>query len=151
MCIRDRYRSSSYTPIQLYVVAEDKYEADNFYIQYGNWVKKSELEDLGTDDNGDPFIQPTERKYFLTSLYANMQKSQMDDDVFLRKADNNRKVNAGPETWQIFIYGLITGFVVFIMWIFTPLGIMFIAGTLILFLNSIVLARILLAENVYFF
>ena len=131
-----------YTPIQLYVIADAKYEADEFYVQYGNWVKKSQIEDLGEDENGKPFISPSGKKYFLTSLSANMQKSQMDDDVVLKKADDNKKVSAGPETWQMFLYGLIIGVILFVVWIFTPLGIMFIAGSLILFLSRNKVARI---------
>lgn len=126
----------SYTPIYLYVISDGKYEADNFYIQYGNWVKKKQIEDLGDDENGNPYIQPEKRKYYLTYLSASLQKSQMDDDIFLKKADNNKKVNAGPENWQIFIYGLLIGFVLFLTWVFTPLGIMFIAGSLILFFSK---------------
>jgi hypothetical protein len=66
----------------------------------------------------------------------------MDDDIFLEKANNNKKVNAGPEAWQIFLYGLIIGFFVFLSWIFTPIGIMFIAGSLILTFSSNKNARI---------
>jgi hypothetical protein len=130
------YRYGNYVPIQLYVIAEDKYEADNFYTQYGNWVKKDQIEKLGEDENGEPLIQPEKSKYFLTSMQASYMKSQMDDDVFLRKADDNRKVNAGPETWQLFVYGLLIGLLIFTAWAFLPLGIMFIAGTLILFLSK---------------
>lgn len=137
-----RYRYSNYIPIQLYVIADSKYEADEFYIQYGNWVKKSQIEELGDDENGKPFLQPKSKKYFLTSLSASMQKSQMDDDVYLKKAKDNQKVNAEPETWQIFVYGLIIGLILFTVWIFTPLGIMFIAGSLILFLSSNKIARV---------
>jgi len=136
------YRYGDYIPIDLYVIANEKYEADNFQIKYGNWVEKEQIQDLGDDENGNSFIQPNNEKYYLTHLYADMQKSQMNDDVFLRKADDNKKVNTGPELWQIFIYSLLIGVALIIVWIFTPLGIMFIAGALILFLSSNKIARI---------
>ncbi len=137
----NNYRYSSYVPINLYVIADGKYEADGFYTQYGNWVKKTDIEKLGSDDKGTPYIQPKNNKYFLTSLSANYQKSQMDDDLILTKSDNNQKVNAGPETWQLFLYGLLLGLILFVVWMFTPLGIFFIIGTLILFFASNKVAR----------
>lgn len=139
----NEYSINNYIPIQIYVLASDKYQANgNFYVQYGNWVKKKEIEKLGDDDNGKPFLQPKNNKYYLTSLSANLQKSQMDDDLILKKADDNKKVNAGPETWQLFVYGLLIGILLFVVWIFTPLGIMFIAGALILFLSGNRVARV---------
>jgi hypothetical protein len=134
--IDSQYRSyrSTYIPIRLYVIADGKYQADYFNADYANWVSKKDIEDLGYDDSGDPYIQPKEGKYFITSLYSSMQKGQMDEDVILRKADDNRKVNAGPEAWEMFVYGLIIGIILFITWVFTPLGIMFVAGCLVIFL-----------------
>jgi hypothetical protein len=138
------YNYRGYTPIQLYVFADGKYEADGFYIQYGNWVKKNDINKLGNDDSGNPFIEPKDSKYYLTSLSANMQKSQMDEDIYLTKAENNKKVNAGPEIWELFLQGMIWGLVVFIVWIFTPpLGILFIVGILILFFSVTKPLRIL--------
>jgi hypothetical protein len=134
--------NSGYTPISIYVIADAKYEADNFYVSYGNWVKKKQIIELGDDANGKPFIAPTKSKYYLTYLSANMQKSQMDEDLYLRKSGDNLKVNAGPETWQIFIYGLLIGLAIFTVWIITPFGILFVAGTLILFLSKNTIARV---------
>ncbi len=129
---------NEYTPIQLYIIAEGKYEANNanFNIQYGNWFEKNQIEKLGDDENGESLIQPSQNKYFITSLYANLQKSQMDDDVFFRAAEDNKKVNAGPEAWESVLKGVVIGFVIFLVWVFTPLGIMFIIGILLLFLSS---------------
>ena len=133
----------SYTPIQLYIIADGKYEAkSNFYVDYGNWVNAKKITELGEDENGNPLLNPKKNKYFLTSLSANLQKSQMDDDIFFKKAEDNKKVNAGPETWQLFLYGIIIALLVSVTWIFTPLGIMFIAGCLILFFAINQTARI---------
>jgi len=139
----DRYGyNSNYVPIHVYVIANAKYESDKLRISYGNWFKKSQIEDLGDDENGKPFISPSGKKYFITYLTASLQKSQMDEDVFFEKADDNKKVNAGPEAWQLFIYGLIIACFIFVIWVFMPTGIMFIAGTLILFLSSNKVARV---------
>ncbi len=134
--------SYDHVPIYLYVISDAKYNEDNFHIRYANWVDKEDIEDLGDDENENPLIQPKENKYFLTYLYTSLQKSQMDDDVFLEKAENNRKVNAGPKTWEKLLYGLIIGFFLFLIWIFTPLGIMFIAGSLMITFTSNKTARI---------
>ena len=127
----------SYTSISLYVFAKDKHDADGgFYTSYGNWVTKSDIVKLGNDDSGNPFISPKNNKYYFSYMTASLQKSQMDDDLILTKADDDKKVNAGPDSWQLFLYGLIIGFIVLMIWIFTPLGIMFIAGTLMVFFAS---------------
>ena len=139
---KNYYRYSNYIPINLYVIANGKYEADGFYAQYGNWVKRTDIEKLCADDKGNPYIQPKSSKYFLTSLSASYQKSQMDEDLILTKSDNNKKVNAGPETWQLFLYGLLLGTILLVVWIFTPLGILFIVGSLILFFSSSKAAKI---------
>lgn len=127
------YRYGANTPIYIYLISDGKYEESNFNVQYGNWVKKDEIEKLGKDESGKPLIQAKGGKYYLTYLSANMQKSQMDNDIYFEKADNNKKVNAGPETWQLFLYGLIIGFLIFTLWIFTPIGILFIIGIIVLF------------------
>jgi hypothetical protein len=133
----------NYVPINLYLIASEKYEADDFYTQYGNWVKKDDIEKLGNDDSGKSFFKPKKNKYFLTYFSANLQKSQMDSDVIFRKATDNKKVNAGPEPWVIFVQGLILGIIVSVVWVFLPpFGIFFIAGILILFLSSSKAARV---------
>ncbi len=130
------YRYGRYIPIQLWIIADGKYEASHFDVQYGNWFDKDDVEDLGEDDNGEALIQPKRNKYYITSLYANYQKSQMDDDVYLRKADDDKKINAGPETYELFLRGLIIALILLISWVFTPIGIMFIVGSLLLFFSS---------------
>jgi len=136
------YGYYSGAPVNLYIIADSKYEADNFNIQYGNWFKKKQIEKIGDDENGNPYIKPEKSKYYITRMYAYLQKSQMDEDLILKKADDNKKVNAGPETWQLFIYGLLIGLMVFFIWLFTPLGIMFVAGVLMIFLSSTRAVRI---------
>lgn len=137
----NEYYYDNYVPIQLYVFADGKYEAQGFNTLYGNWVTKGQIEKLGNDDEGNPYIEPAKKTYYLTSLNAYYQKSMMDDDVFLMKSEDNKKVNAGPETWELFLRGLAIGVVLFIAWAFSPIGIVFIAGTFILFLSANKTAR----------
>jgi len=126
----------TYIPINIYLFADGKAQGDNFNINYGNWVTKKDIEKLGNDENGNPYITPKKSKYFLTHLSANMQKSQMDDDLYLTNAEDNKKVNAGPEAWELFAQGLLLGMIVFLIWIFAPVfGILFIIGVVMLFLT----------------
>lgn len=127
------YSYDNYVPIQIYLIADGKYEADNFYIQYANWVDNSDIEKLGYDDHGEPYISPKGDDYFITSMSASMQRSQMDEDLVFREAEDNKKVNAGPEFWEVFVYGLLIGIITFLIWLFTPLGILFIVGGLMVF------------------
>jgi len=136
------YRYDNYVPISLFIISDGKYESGKFQTTYGNWFEKDIIQNLGYDDNGDPFLQPKKEKYYLTHLYAPMEKSEMDDDVFFQKSNNDNKVNTGLELWQIFIYGLLVVVAIIIVWILTPLGWMFIAGTLFLSLSSKRVARI---------
>ena len=115
-------RSNNNNQINLYVFADNKYQGDNFNINYGNWVRKSEIKDLGYDDEGNSYFSPKKDKYYLTHLSSYLQKSQMDEDLVLRKSIDNKKVNAGPETYQLFLYGLLIGIGAIIIWVFTPLG-----------------------------
>ena len=136
-------RSNNNNQINLYVFADNKYQGDNFNINYGNWVRKSEIKDLGYDDEGNSYFSPKKDKYYLTHLSSYLQKSQMDEDLVLRKSIDNKKVNAGPETYQLFLYGLLIGIGAIIIWVFTPLGWASIAGILILFFSknkSVILA-----------
>ncbi|MFZ5955224.1 MAG: DUF2330 domain-containing protein [Nanoarchaeota archaeon] len=131
-----------YTPISIYIITDGKYETNNLYINYANWVKSKKIKELGEDENGSPLLETNSRKYFVTSLSGSLQKSQMDDDIYFKQSDNNSKVNAGPENWQIFLYSLLIIFILFTAWIFTPFGILFILGGLILFLSSNKTARV---------
>lgn len=123
---------SEYLPLTLYVIADSKYDADGFSAQYASWITDKQIKDLGYNEEGEPYINPEEEKYFITRLSANYQKSQMDEDLVLRQADENKKVNAGPEFWQYFLYTIITILITLLVWLFSPLGIIFVAGFLML-------------------
>jgi len=132
------YEYEDYIPIQIFIIADNKYEADNFYIPYGNWVSKEQIKNLGNDEQGNPLIQPLNERYFLTSLNAYYEKSEMDKDIYFEKSIDNKKINAGPEPWEIFVQSLI-----FILIWTLSLGLLFIVGALILFLSSNKTAKII--------
>lgn len=136
------YEYEDYIPIQIFVIADNKYEADNFYILYGNWVSKEQIENLGNDEQGNSLIQPLDERYFLTSLNAYYEKNEMEDDVYFEKSVDNKKINAGPEPWEVFVQSLIFILLLFLVWALS-LGLFFIIGTLILFFSSNKKAKII--------
>jgi len=130
-----RYGGS--VPIQIYIIADGKYGADGFNIRYGNWFSKEIIEGIGIDDNGNAMIKGESEKYYITSLYSQMQKSKMDGDIFFNKTSDNNKVNAGLEPIQIFLSGLIVFLIALLIWLLFPLlGIIFIIGIIMLFVSA---------------
>jgi len=83
------YYGSDYVGITLYVFADGKKTLPSFTTEYANWAKKKDIKELAVDDQGDPWIEPEESKYFLTKLTRSMTPSQMTEDLFLRDASNN--------------------------------------------------------------
>ncbi|MEA1980818.1 MAG: DUF2330 domain-containing protein [candidate division Zixibacteria bacterium] len=81
--------SSNYVPVTLYVMAVNKKTLPNFSTNYANWIDKESIEKLALDDQGDPLLSPSNKKYFLTKLYRNMTTDQMTEDLFFRDAENN--------------------------------------------------------------
>ena len=94
------------------------------------------------EEEGEPLIKPKKDEYFITRMSRSMQTSQMDEDIYFSKARDNKKVNAGPETWMIVLYSIIIGFIAILVWIFSPIGILFISGMIVLFISSNKGARI---------
>ena len=136
------YRYDNYVPIQIFILADNRYEADNFYTQYGNWVTKEQIENLGYSEDGNFLIHPSEEEYFLTSLYTDYEKSEMNNDIYFRKSSDNKTIGTGPELWEIFVGALIFALILFLIWSFT-IGLLFIIGAFILFLSSNRTARII--------
>jgi len=90
--IRPYYSNTA--SIVLYVFDKNKKELSNFTTEYAGWIKKSEIEQLAVNDQGNPWIKPAEGKYFLTKMSRSMAYSEMTEDLFLRDAENNTPVNA---------------------------------------------------------
>jgi len=81
-----------YVDITLYVMANGKKTLPNFSTTYANWIDKESIEKLALDDQGDPLLQPSKSKYFLTKLSRSMTYSQMTEDLFFRQASNNSTI-----------------------------------------------------------
>lgn len=85
--------------VTLYTIADHKKELNNFTTQYANWIKDKKIKELALDDQGNPWISPSGKKYYLTRLYASLNPAtQMTQDLYPQDADNNDLVNAQEET-----------------------------------------------------
>lgn len=80
--------------IILYVFDKNKKELPNFNTEYASWVNKDDIKKMALNDQGDPWVQPSNDKYFLTKLSRTMAYTDMTEDLFFRNADNNTPVNA---------------------------------------------------------
>ncbi|MDP2684133.1 MAG: DUF2330 domain-containing protein [bacterium] len=83
------YLAPSYVSILLYVLADNKKALPNFSTDYANWIDKASIENLALDDQGDPLLKLSNKKYFLTKLSNSMTYDQMTEDLFIRDADDN--------------------------------------------------------------
>jgi len=84
-------------PINLYVITNNKVEATGFSQNYGNWIQKDAIKNLGFDFNGKPLLDPSGKKYFLTHLQRYMtpqEMAQMKTDLYLKTSGDNKLVNA---------------------------------------------------------
>lgn len=73
---------------------------------------------------------------YLTSLYDSKTLSQMTEDLVLRSADNNETVNVGEPLWQKIVWGCLCFLLILLIWIFSPLGEIFIIGIILQFLSK---------------
>lgn len=126
--------------ITLYIIADHKKEVTGFYPEYADWVKKDDIESWASDVFGNPWIEPTEKKYFLTKVSTYMVTSEMTADVFPKDANNNRSLGAGTVNFETIIK-----FVIFLLIfiavfggiiIFSPFGVGFIICSIIQFLSK---------------
>ncbi|MFA5069967.1 MAG: DUF2330 domain-containing protein [Patescibacteria group bacterium] len=131
----------SQVSVELYILADHKKTLANFTTAYGNWVKKSVIEDWAANDQGDPLLSPSRDKYFLTKLTRQMTYFQMSEDLFPRDASDNKKVISGSQyDWLnlevilmfLLAVSLYTVFI-FAIGIFSPLGLAFVIFTLVQF------------------
>jgi len=135
------YSPENYIPIHLYVIADHKKEIPKFSVNYANWIKAEEIRKLAYDINGRPLIEPQGRKYYLTYLYRNMDISEMTNDLVIRNAEDNKRVNA-PNPWLNLFWGSLIALGCIFVWIFSPLGLIFIIATLVRNLSKIDIFRI---------
>jgi len=103
--------------VQLYVIADSRKTLPSFSTDYANWIKKDSIQKLALDDQGDPLLQPTENKYFLTKLTNYMYYEDMTEDLFLRDASTNGTIGdpievGGPTTATPFYIMVIVAVVI---------------------------------------
>ncbi|MBU0707752.1 DUF2330 domain-containing protein [Patescibacteria group bacterium] len=92
---------SLYTPpssvnLLLYVITDHKQSLPGFTNSYAGWLSKKEAEELAYNDQMQPWILPTKKKYFLTKFTRYMNVSEMKNDLIFRQASDDSVVNA-PE------------------------------------------------------
>lgn len=119
----------NFVPIYLYVLSDGKKEIPGFTVDYANWISAKDIRKLAYDVNGKSLINPEGKKYYLTSLYANMTTENMTNDLVIRSAENNQRVNA-PNPWLNFLWGVLIVLGAVFVWLLSPMGIMFTAATL---------------------
>lgn len=91
------YPLPSKVGILIYVFTPaNKQAIPGFKTQYAGWLKKETIEELAFDDNGNPWIEVKQDKYFLTKMSRWMSYSEMTHDLYLRDASDNNLVNASP-------------------------------------------------------
>ncbi|MFA6296729.1 MAG: DUF2330 domain-containing protein [Patescibacteria group bacterium] len=146
--LKDDYMSIYYPPtepyvgITLYVLADHKKNVPGFTTDYAGFVMPKQIENWAVV-SGKPWMQ-TSKKYFLTKLYDSMTISEMTDDLYLRDADNNKTVGTGVDQgWKTVAKEILYFFLYLIIWIISPIGIIFLIATLIQFLAKSNVAHII--------
>lgn len=85
---------NEWIPIELYLITDHKQTATDFDTPYAGWIRALTIKELGVDVNGNPLVQPSGKKYFLTKLTRRMRQEEMTEDLFPRQADSDELVNA---------------------------------------------------------
>jgi len=144
----DFYRPSRVN-IELYILADHKKYLPHFTTSYANWVKRKDIEKWAVDEQGNPLLTPEKNKYFLTKLRRSMAYSEMNEDLFPRDADNNKKVGVSSgiiknlKTIGLFILAFsIYSVIILNLGIFSPFGLLFIILAVILFTKKNKVLRI---------
>lgn len=116
--------------ILLYVFADHKKDLPGFSTSYANRIKSDDIEKLAVESNGDYWIQPEERKYYLTKLSRYMQPSEMTYDLYLRDADDNKKVGVAEADWQNILVSILVFLIMLsvslVIGIISPPGLIFV-------------------------
>lgn len=137
--LKEEYQSIYYpisepqVGITLYVLADHKKTVPGFTTDYAGFVKPEQIEKWAIV-SGKPWIE-TSKKYFLTKLFDTMTISEMTDDLYLRDADDNKIVGTGVDQgWKTVAKEILYFFLYLIIWIISPIGIIFLIATLVQFL-----------------
>lgn len=131
--------TSTYQSITLYIFDDHKVEASGFYEDYADWVKKDKITNLAHDTNGNPWVEPANKKYFLTQLSASLTPSEMTDDVFPTDAEDNSTIDYYGTHWtaseiaQVLLITIIIALLIVGATIVTPIGLIDIAASIVRF------------------
>ena len=130
--------------ILLYVLADHKKDYPGFEPQYANWLEKDQIEDLAFDSEGESWYKTSSKKLYLTRLYNTLKTSEMTSDLFLRDAASDDPVGEQKASlWLNILVGLIVFAIVFIIFVLSPLGLVFWICSLVQFLSKSKAAKII--------
>lgn len=79
--------------VLLYVFSEHKSYLPGFNVGYAGWLKKGKIENLA-QVNGEPWLETNKGKY-LTRLERHYQLSEMNNDLWVRNAEDDEPVGEG--------------------------------------------------------
>lgn len=127
--VSEEPEATSYFPdsigVLLYVLADHKKRAPGFDIEWANWLERQAIQDLATDDQGEPWYTPQANKMYLTALFYDYTISEMTEDVYIINASDNTSVTPGegpkptPLNWGLgFVLALVIFLVSPITWLF---------------------------------
>ena len=103
------YQKPSQVGIELYIFTPDKEQTlPGFTTRYAAWTDKKTIEDLAMDDNGEPWMEVKNKKYYLTKLFRYMKYSDMDNDLFFRNVAQNSDTGDDTERPKTAFYIIIS-------------------------------------------
>lgn len=123
--------------VMLYVFSDHKKELPGFNIDYAAWVKSKDIEKLAIESDGEPWVETSVGKYYLTKLSRYMQPSEMTYDLYLRDASDNDTVGVVKGEWTNALIGILIFFamlsIFLVVGFISPLGLIFAICTLLQF------------------
>lgn len=125
--------------VEIYTIAQHKKTINGFSTVYADNFKAEEIEDLSQDINGNSWVTLKDKKYFITRLSNTYYAENMGEDLFIKDAEDNSKVNNNLEWWGILetIAGIVLAVVIslgvaFAIFAFSPIGLLFIIPSIII-------------------
>lgn len=138
---RNNYYYPNHVPIHIFLIGEGKYKTphNEFRTQYANWFEKQELQKALQDNEGKTLLQlkeNPEKEYFVTRMFANIPRNELDSDVYFSYADNNEKINTGPDAGDVAFQIILGTLLIIVGFVLSPLGWILIAGILMVFFSK---------------
>lgn len=108
--VTTNYNKPSKIGIELYIFTPDKEQTlPGFETKYAAWIEKAEIGKLAFKDNGEPWINLKNDKYYLTKLTRYMPYSEMTSDLFFRDAAKNSDTASKRESKAAFYFISVIG------------------------------------------